>query len=142
MTIDGKEAMNMKSFDFLGYEFRPRPCRSKEGVHFIGFTPAISPKAVKKINEAMRKWKIQKWVESTVKEMAKSINPILRGWINYFGAYNRSRLYRVFVKLNDRIIRWSMNKYKGMGKKRAIIWVRKLREKDRKLFAHWNIAHT
>ena len=47
------------SFVYLGYEFRPRAARnSKTGQVFTAFTPAMSKKAVKKIKDTMRSWKL------------------------------------------------------------------------------------
>ncbi len=48
------------SFDFLGYTFRPRKARGRNGINFTGFLPAISNKACNRIREKMRSWKTKK----------------------------------------------------------------------------------
>ena len=40
-----------KKFTFLGYEFRPRLVRSRQGKLFVAFTPALSPRAAKRMRQ-------------------------------------------------------------------------------------------
>ncbi len=53
------------SFDFLGYTFRCREAKRRNGGTFINFCPAISDKASKEICRVMRSWHIQsvQWYE-------------------------------------------------------------------------------
>ena len=51
---DRKENHEEITFDFLGYEFRPRKSKNRYGKHFINFTPAISKKATKAIKQKDR----------------------------------------------------------------------------------------
>ncbi len=127
-------------FTFLGYEFRPRLSRSLRGHFYVGFSAGISPAAKKQIGQRMRSWRLHKWVRGTIEEIATQINPILRGWINYYGHYNRHLLYGVFSRLDYRLIRWCMGKYKGIGKKKAVQWWKRLKENNKKLFAHWQLS--
>ena len=46
------------SFDFLGHTFRSRKVKSKHGKVFTGFTPGISQKSKKHINDTIRGWKL------------------------------------------------------------------------------------
>ena len=41
-------------------------------------------------------------------------NPIVRGWINYYGRFYKSRLYPVLGSINDGLVRWAMRKYKRL----------------------------
>lgn len=69
---DGHE----NSFDFLGYTFRPRGARNgRTGQVFTAFTPAISNKSVKKINEAMKSWKLHSRRQWHVNQIVEEINP-------------------------------------------------------------------
>ena len=74
-----------QKFDFLGYTFRPRRAKTRQGRFFVGFTPAISNKATKSICDAMRQWKLHRRTDKSLDELAQMINPVLRGWINYYG---------------------------------------------------------
>jgi len=136
-----KEEHPQHSFTFLGYEFRPRFSRSMKGHFYVGFLPAISKTAKKKITTGMRRWKLHTWTQYTVKEIANYINPVLRGWINYYGHYQKSELYKVFSLLDYRLVKWYVKKYKGIGKKRAVRWWKKLKENSNTLFAHWQLSY-
>jgi hypothetical protein len=41
-------------------------------------------------------------------------NPIIRGWINYYGGYYKSALYRTFWHLDRVLSRWASRKYKRL----------------------------
>ena len=103
---------NMK-FDFLSYTFRARGAKRKTGEMFIGFLPAISDKAKRTIRQKMRNWKLHLRSGSCLEDIAKEINPILRGWINYYGKFYKSELNRLFTTLNSRLGRWRKGNTKG-----------------------------
>jgi RNA-directed DNA polymerase len=78
------------SFDFLGYTFRGRLAKSKRGVYFNSFSPALSGKAAKRIRERMRMWDIGRWTDAGIEDIAARANPALRGWWNYYAAFYMS----------------------------------------------------
>ena len=57
---DGKRrhAFEHTSFTFLGYTFRPRGARAKDGRMFVSFAPAISRDALAKIGREVRSWRL------------------------------------------------------------------------------------
>ena len=79
------------SFTFLGYQFRARSVRSKRGMLFTAFTPAISPQALKKISRQVRSWRIHTRTRHDLHELADRINPVVRGWMNYYGRFTPPR---------------------------------------------------
>jgi hypothetical protein len=81
------------SFTFLGFTFRPRGAGAKNGRIFLGFSPAISKDALNKIGAEVRCWRIHRRVNSTLADLASTVNPIVRGWFNYYGAFYRSALF-------------------------------------------------
>ena len=90
------------SFDYLGYEFRPRAARnSKTGQVFTAFTPAMSKKAVKKIKEAMRAWNLHSKLQWSVEKIAAEINSQVRGWYNYYTKFGRTAFWHVMKHLNE-----------------------------------------
>ena len=126
------------TFDFLGFQFRPRKAMNKQGEVFTGFLPAISPKSKNKISATIRNWKIQKWSVYNEFEVAKALNPIIRGWINYYGSYTKSAIFYLQDKLNYALLRWLRKKYKRLkGWKKAKQYIRKLAKQFPRLFAHW-----
>jgi RNA-directed DNA polymerase len=126
-------------FEFLGYAFRPRFAKNREGQIFLAFTPAISPKSAVAIRRTMRSWRLHRRSDLSLVDIAGLVNPVVRGWINYFGSYRRSALYRVFGHLNTYLVRWAMSKYKDLRhyRGRARHWVLRLQRREPGLFAHW-----
>lgn len=131
-----------KQFNFLGYTFRPRIVKSAEGQYFESFTPAISKKAAGKIKTEMRSWKLHLWSNKAIEDIGKIINPVLHGWINYYGRYRKSALNSIFRLLNVRLMKWAKRKYKKLKghSHKAIEWLRKVAKLKPKLLGHWSIA--
>jgi RNA-directed DNA polymerase len=88
---DGRRRGNHEhsSFTFLGYAFQARGARSKNGRNFTGFLPAISPDALKAKSADLRRMRIHRRTDLSLDDLARWLNPIIAGWINYYG-----RLYR------------------------------------------------
>lgn len=128
-----------RSFDFLGFTYRPRRVKNRKGKYFVGFLPAVSDKAAKNIRQTMRRWRLHLRTGSTLDEVARDIYPVVAGWINYYGSYNRSALYAMFRSLNWSLVRWGMRKYKWLRghPARAWSWLSRLRKRSPGLFAHW-----
>ncbi|WP_329154833.1 hypothetical protein OIU91_03790 [Streptomyces sp. NBC_01456] len=74
----------------------------------------------------------------TFTELAQRINPVVRGWMQYFGAFCRSALYPLLQRINAYLLRWVRRKYKRLRafKKAHRCWKRVIRQYPR-LFAHW-----
>lgn len=134
----------MKSFDFLGYTFRARSSRSRDGGLFMGFNPAVSRKALKAMNEQIRSWQLHRRVQHTLESLADKINPVLRGWIAYYGRFNRAELGGLFRGLEVRLARWARQKYKAMRRNREKSWdfMRTMRQRSPGLFSHWQVMYT
>lgn len=129
-------------FDFLGYGFRRRRVKnSKCNRLFLGFTPAVSRVAAKSMRAKTRDRKFYRRTDLSLNEIAKQFNPVLRGWIEYYGRFNRSALYPVFRHFNKTLVAWSMRKYKNLkGKMRAVSFVENIAKRQPYLFAHWKIG--
>ena len=85
---------SVTSFDFLGYNFKPRLVRSRDGKMFVGFNPAVSSSASKAMRDRVRQWKLKYRVELSLEEIAVYCNPVLRGWMQYYGAYRGGRKFQ------------------------------------------------
>ena len=131
-----------EKFTFLGYEFRPRRAKNYRGKYFISFLPAVSEKAAKKIREAMRGWKLHLRSDKTLSDLARMFNPMIRGWVQYYGRYYRSMLHPVFRPLDRTLVRWACRKYKKLRghQRRAVHWLRRISMREPKLWAHWEIG--
>jgi RNA-directed DNA polymerase len=126
------------AFDFLGYTFRPREAWSKTGTPFTAFTPAISAAALKRISREVRSWRLHLRTGQTLNHLANTINPIVRGWMQYYGAFRRSGLYPLLRRINTYLMRWARRKYKRLRGMRAFSrWWAGLARREPDLFAHW-----
>jgi RNA-directed DNA polymerase len=104
------------AFDFLGFTFRPREAMSRKQQLFTGFTPAISRKSLNRISKTIRSWKLQRWSDQSIDDIAQALNPVISGWLAYYQHFGKSLLYKVTDILNFALIRWIRRKYKGMSR--------------------------
>jgi RNA-directed DNA polymerase len=137
----GGHAENVK-FDFLGYRFQARRAKNRWGKYFVNFLPAISDKAAKKIRDEMRSWKLHLRSDKSLEDLSRMFNPIIRGWVQYYGRYYRSLLYPVFRQLDRVLTRWACRKYKKLRthRRRASHWICRISRRNPWLFAHWQIG--
>jgi RNA-directed DNA polymerase len=142
---DGQRKLNypLVKFDFLGFSFQPRQAKNRWGGLFLNFSPAVSAKAAKSIRHTIRSWKIHRWTQLTIEEIAARFNPVLRGWVNYYGSYYRSLLAPVLGQLDFALVRWARRKYKRLkgSATRARAWVKRIARQHPALFVHWGITH-
>ena len=67
----------VQSFDFLGYTFRPRSSRSRDGKFFFSFSPAVSRKALKAMRLKVKEHPlIDRCFSNSVEELAKAISKL------------------------------------------------------------------
>ncbi len=136
-----KEYPNV-SFDFLGYTFKPRQARNgrKDG-SFTNCLPAVSMKSVKSMNEKMREWDVWRKTGITLQEIALKINPVLRGWINYYGKFYKTKLRNFMHIVNVKLATWAKRKYKKLRRSelKAIRWLHGISVRRPGLFAHWSL---
>jgi len=109
-----------ESFDFLGYSFRPRSCKG----------PTI------------RGWKLQLWSSSSLEDIARQINPVIRGWLNYYGRYYRTAMYPILRQLQYALVRWAMRKYKRLRGHwlKATHWLGRIARREPRLIAAWQFG--
>lgn len=129
-------------FDFLGYTFRPRRSKNRYGKHFINFTPAVSNKSCKAMRQVIRGWRIHLKPDKELIDISRMFNPVIRGWINYYGCFYKSGLFPVLRKLNRAIIHWARRKYKRLARhrRRAEYWLGRIARREPQLFAHWQMG--
>ncbi|MDR0250874.1 MAG: group II intron reverse transcriptase/maturase [Burkholderiales bacterium] len=142
---DGKrtEGYPEISFDFLGYTFRPRKAKAKDGAIFLNFLPAISGKAAKGVRQTVRDWNLQRHTPITLEEIARRINPVLRGWVAYYGRFYQSALYPVMAQVDLHLAKWIARRHKRVRRSlaRAFEWLRRIRRNHPRLFVHWCLAY-
>ncbi len=71
-----------------------RLCKNrKRNSLFVSFTPAVSKVAMKSMRLKIRNMRVRIRTEMSIEQLAKWLNPIISGWIAYYGRYYRSALY-------------------------------------------------
>ena len=126
-------------FTFLGYTFQKRLSRTRWGKLFVSFSPAVSDEAKKSIRQTIRSWRIHLWSGATLNSIAQEINPVVSGWINYYGRYGRWELRFSIQQIDNYLVRWAKSKYKRLrGRQtKAAKRVKQMSQKWPLLFAHW-----
>jgi group II intron reverse transcriptase/maturase len=141
---DGKRrgAHEHRAFTFLGYTFRARKVRAKSGEYFFSVNPAISDAAAKRIRRQVRSWRLHLRSGSSLSDLAREINPIVRGWINYYGRFYKSELIYVLKGINHYLMRWATQKFKRLRRRRQRAWARlgDVASRYPTLFAHWEFG--
>jgi RNA-directed DNA polymerase len=123
-------------FTFLGYTFRPRRAVGRGGARFTSFLPAISNDALNRLSGTVRSWRLHRRTGIGESDLARMINPVLRGWMNYYGRFYRSALDPLFYRVNTYLLRWIRKKYR-LGWKQAIHRLVKGHALRPGYFAHW-----
>lgn len=127
-------------FDFLGYTYRAVYIKCRDGKLRNNFIASASKKACKSLRNKIKDMELHKMTGSNINIIAKIINPIVRGWINYFNKYNPSAIKYTIECIQRRIVRWAMCKYKHLRgrRQRAEKWLLEVKTREPKLFAHWS----
>jgi RNA-directed DNA polymerase len=128
------------SFTFLGYTFRARKAPTREGTSmFSAFLPAVSRDALKAMGAEVRRWRINLRTTSDIAELARWMNPVIRGWMTYYGRFYRTELHGLLRRINTYLVRWARRKFKRLRAfKRAKRWWNGLLRRQPALFAHWS----
>jgi RNA-directed DNA polymerase len=130
-------------FTFLGYTFRPRKAVDKYGRVYVNFSPAVSREALKAMRQTVRGWHLQLKCEKELSDLSSMFNPVLRGWVNYYGRFHSSAMNPLWRHVNDYLVRWMQRKYKRLarGVTRAVRALGRLAEGAPKSFVHWERGH-
>lgn len=139
---DRREQYPETKFDFLGYTFRPRRAKNWQGKYFVSFLPAVSNEAAKAMRREIHDWRLHLKPGKSIEDLSRMFNPIIRGWINYYGRFYRSRLYAALRYLNWALVLWVRRKYKRFlrHRRRAEQWLGRLARREPQLFAHWQMG--
>lgn len=126
-------------FDFLGYTFKRIFIKDRTGRLQFNFLPLVSKKSVRAFRDKIKAMRIHSLTGSRIEMIAEKINPIVRGWLNYFTKYNTSAVRYTMDCLNKRLVKWAMCKYKRFRghRERARQWMKELAKREPNMFPHW-----
>ena len=128
-----------KCFTFLGYDFKVRTLKNFKGELFRKCAPGASMKAMKKITQTIKGWRVHRSTGATIQDLAHWYNAKLKGWINYYGKFwYRTFSYRLWSVFQSRLIKWVSNKYR-ISTREAERKLDKLRKIRPNFFAHWEL---
>jgi len=130
-------------FDFLGYTFQPRRAKNRYGKFFVSFLPAMSNKAAKKVRATIRGWRMAATRNNqSLEDLAELTDPFVRGWMNYYGRFYRSKCIQVLRYLNDALVKWAKRKYKRFRckERKATHWLGRIAARDTELFVLWKLG--
>ena len=126
------------SFDFLGFTFRPRRAKGRLGP-FVAFSPGVSRAAVNSMQREVCAWRLARCTDRSLEDLAAWVNPIIRGWIQYYGQYSKSALYPFLDRFNRRLVKWARRTYR-LSHTRARGWLARIAGRQRHLFVHWGLV--
>ena len=128
----------INEFTFLGYTFRKRWTKTRDGKFFNAFTPAVSKDAGKAFRQKIKEFRVNRGI-GTLQGLADAINPIVRGWMNYFMAYGKREAIRSLDNVNMGIVRFVMRFYRKKGRAKSSAWnyVAILAKQRADMFYHW-----
>jgi len=105
----------------------------------MSFLPAVSRDATKRMMREMRSWKIHWNTPLSLHELAERYNPILRGWLNYYGTFYKSAMRRILItsiKSSRYGLDASIRHSEAVGSRVCTGWAG-LQKGSRGLFIHW-----
>lgn len=127
-----------KSYDFLGFTIKPNWC-SINGKQMLVPSIFISHRSERSIEKKFREMHLHKR-RKPLEHLAREINPVVRGILNYYGKFSKGHLRYVFKQLNRRLIKWAKWE-KGLYTLRAVRWLRGKYRQNPALFPHWAVVH-
>lgn len=95
----------------------------------------------KAIRQKVRRWELQLKSDKDIVDLSRMFNPVVRGWINYYGKFYKSVMYATLRHLNNALICWVRRKYKKLkNHKKAERWLGKVARNKPEYFAHWKMG--
>lgn len=140
---DRKDDHEHVKFDFLGFTFQPRRAKNRRGTFFISFLPAISTRAANTVRAKIRGWRMAATRNNqTLEDLARLTDPVVRGWMNYYGRFFRSKCVQVLRHLNDALVAWACRKYKRFRRREraAAHWLGTIAKREPRLLALWSLG--
>jgi len=130
-------------FDFLGFTFQPRFTAWPNGKYGVSFLPAASSKALQAMRQKVRRWSLQRRTDQALDDLARMVNPYIRGWINYYSHFYKSALYASLRRIDFHLRAWVRRKFKRFRQtsKGAREWLARVIKTNPGLFAHWPLLY-
>lgn len=139
VNLRGKtEKKYPRSFDFLGFTFRPLWSKTSKG-NMLMVSSFMSTKSKTSVLAKFSSIPIHKW-RKPLETIAQKLTPVIQGVLNYYGKFWTAHMYQVWYQLNQRLLKW-VKWEKGLYKKAAIKWLKQKYKEQPRLFPHWRLVH-
>jgi hypothetical protein len=94
---------------------------------------------MKDMREAIRDLNLRRQTQLSLQDIARQLNPLLRGWIGYYGRYAPSALYPVLRYVNHTLVAWATRKFKRFKDRKTMAsrFFDRLAKERSDLFVHW-----
>ena len=139
-----RQEFEVVSFTFCGYAFRPRKTYDRiRKQTSTGFLPAVDTGKLTDMSRKAAAWRLHRRTTWTLEDLAKDVNPALVGWLNYFTVFYPSAVDPLCRRVDRHLTRWGRWKYKRLerSQRRARDWLAGVRQREPRLFAHWQLRH-
>ena len=103
----------------------------------------MSPQALKRKRERVKAIGLLLLVHLSIEEIARTLNPVLQGWIQYYSRFYKTELIiKLYRYLDHQIAAWLRRKYKRLRSQWGRSWqlLKRIRLQRSDLFAHWHRA--
>jgi RNA-directed DNA polymerase len=141
LAMQGKEVKRKEvlpnSYTFGSFTFQPVYAKV-DGKLKLMTLPVPSRRSKKGIVQKLRDLNLHKRTGS-IYVVANLVNPLVRGWIDYYCHFYHRSLDDIWWLINLRLIKWcEWNKRMSIGK--AIRWLKQLQQLQPTLFKHWSLV--
>ena len=139
-----RQEYDLVSFTFCGYTYRPRKAYDKrQEKAYTNFLPAVAAEKLTTMSRKADSWRLHRHTTWTLVDLAKEVNPVLAGWLNYFTVFYPSAVIPIGKRMDRHLMRWARWKYKRLerSEKRARDWLDGVRKRAPGLFAHWQLRY-
>jgi hypothetical protein len=108
-----------------------------KGELFRKCMPGASAKAMRKIVQTIKHWRLHRSTVDDLSVLAQRHNAVVRGWIEYYGKFwYRNFSYRLWSALQSRLLKWTKAKYR-ISTRQAERKLAQARQENPQLFARW-----
>ena len=125
------------SFKFLGFLFKPRRCKSKTGAIFSSFRAGVSPGSMMKVKDKIREERIHSRQSATMFDLARDLNPIIKGWLNYYAIISRHGINSFRRWMDFHLAKWIRKKHRLNTLRQAQERLLRIQRSQPGLFMHW-----
>jgi RNA-directed DNA polymerase len=91
------------------------------------------------MRETIRDLNLRRQTQLSLQDIARQLNPLLRGWIGYYGRYAPSALSPLLRYVNHTFVAWVTRKFKRFKGRKTLAgrYFERLAKVRPDLFVHW-----